>query len=505
MRLSTRLSFLALAGLLVLSGCGDDQAQANNENGQQQTSDSPPLTPIDELFDGERPDNADLPAQGKADAVYPDEFSDLLELQTPVKSQGSRGVCSIFSNVALMEHLYIKEGTLENPDFSEQYLQWSVKNEVGAFRNTAGSSSRNNLQAISQYGIVEESAWRYEPNPWGASDDEDCEGDSMPTKCYTNGEPPEEALDAEKWTLPRGEWVSTRPDDIKAVMHEKGMAVVVGLDFFYQSWNHGASDLPTNSEYSNNGYVLYPNDTDKQKSRENRAGHSILLVGWDDDLEVPRMDAEGNEMVDENGETITEKGFFIFKNSWGTGFGADNPHGAGYGFISMDYVEEYGTAYMSDVPELEVPEEICGDGEDNDGNGDVDCEDAACADHAFCNEESDTAEYSSDETVDIPDNDDEGASTTIEVDREGAIASLAATVDITHTYRGDLTVWLESPTGDFAALVEEDGSSEDDIQETFVVTDFDGEEASGTWTLYVWDGAELDTGTLNGWSLEIGY
>ena len=94
----------------------------------------------------------------------------------------------------LMEHLYISEGTIASPDFSEQFLQWSAKSELGSFPNTGGSSARSNIQALNQYGTVLESDWAYESSPWGTSDDAACTGDSQPTHCYTNGEPPAEAL-----------------------------------------------------------------------------------------------------------------------------------------------------------------------------------------------------------------------------------------------------------------------------------------------------------------------
>ena len=57
---------------------------------------------------------------GKFDVTLPKEF-DLLDTMGPVRNQRSRGVCSIFSTIGLMEHLYIKEGTITNPDFSEQW------------------------------------------------------------------------------------------------------------------------------------------------------------------------------------------------------------------------------------------------------------------------------------------------------------------------------------------------------------------------------------------------
>ncbi len=162
-----RLSLFALGSLLVLAGCGDDQTPANNDTNTGAQSDEyvPPLTSVETLHEGSKP-NSELPTEGKADAVYPPKFTELLETQSSVKSQGRRGVCSIFSTVALMEHLYIKEGTYQNPDFSEQYLQWSAKFEVGSFPNTSGSNAASNLDAIVRYGIVEEDVWPYEPSGW---------------------------------------------------------------------------------------------------------------------------------------------------------------------------------------------------------------------------------------------------------------------------------------------------------------------------------------------------
>ena len=49
-----------------------------------------------------------------------------------------------------------------------------------------------------------------------------------------------------------------------------------------------------------------------------------------------------------------QKGFYIFKNSWGTSrFGVNNPNGAGYGYIQYKYVEQYGSAYTTTVPALD--------------------------------------------------------------------------------------------------------------------------------------------------------
>src|SRR6185436_11768485 len=121
------------------------------------------------------PANATLPDDNKADAVYPARVA--LQFQSPVKSQGSRGVCSIFASTALVENLYLKAGMPPaEADFSEQYLQWATKSLQGAYRSTEGSSADANLQTIVRYGTVREGAWRYEPLPWTTANDPACTG-----------------------------------------------------------------------------------------------------------------------------------------------------------------------------------------------------------------------------------------------------------------------------------------------------------------------------------------
>ncbi len=482
--------FLAVLGLAAF-GCGDTADEAEEAT----------LSDLDILMDG-APDKADM-IDEKTDQIVPKRFVELTELQSSVKSQGRRGVCSIFSTAALMEHLYIKEGTFTDMDFSEQYLQWSVKFEVGSFPRSGGSNASSNLQAISRYGIVAEADWPYEASGWNSNNDPECTGDDdQPTKCYTNGAPPDSAMSAQKWKLPRSRWVSSRPDSIKAFMINKRQGVIVGGTFFYQSWNHGSSSLPTSSEYKRKGYVLSPNATDRTKSLEKRAGHSFLLVGWDDDLEVQKRDAEGEKIVDADGNAVMEKGFFLFKNSWGTGsFGVENPEGDGYGWISYDYVDGDLSANASDVPEVEVPDEICGDELDNDRDGDVDCDDSDCVEAPQCQSGpqvfvNDTSEY-------IPDNDPEGATSTIEVPVDAEISALSISVDITHDYTGDLEIRLQGPDGTEVQVVEPWVEAFVNLQRTYVVNGFSGKRSVGTWTLKVIDHGAPDVGTLNTWSLQI--
>ena len=97
------------------------------------------------------------------------------------------------------------------PNFSEQYLQWSAKNLQGAFPHTEGSSSEANIQAVVRFGTIKEAEWPYESQPWTAENDPDCDGeDGMPTKCYTNGEPPASVEDALKFKLPARRFIKSR-------------------------------------------------------------------------------------------------------------------------------------------------------------------------------------------------------------------------------------------------------------------------------------------------------
>ncbi len=492
----TRLLALALAAFPLVSCAGDSQ-------GDGPTPFDDDSEPSGDIVNDGAPANDSLPDDNKADAVYPAQFE--LGDQSPVRSQGSRGVCSIFASTAMIENLYIKAGMpADEADFSEQYLQWAAKNLSHSFPHTEGSSSDANLRTVVNFGTIKEEDWPYESFPWSASNDPECDGgENLPTKCYTNGEPPPSVETARKYTLPSTRWINT--NSIKAHLTTKRVGVNVGLTFFYQAWNHRRSTLPVNAEYWRQGYVTYPNAEDKTESMKHRAGHAIHIVGWDDDLEVCMRDAQGNDIPGDNGECKKERGFWIFKNSWGTaGFGIDHPTGPGYGYLSYRYVEEYGSAVVAEIPTLDTPREVCDDPGmvDEDGDGQANCADADCSMAPEC-----TGGGGTDHTYDatpgsaIPDNDPVGVSSAIDVADTGTVAAAKVTVDISHTYRGDLKILLVKGMHS-VVLFDRTGGLADDVKDTFDVTGIAGEPLDGTWTLQVVDNASLDTGTLNSWSLE---
>lgn len=83
-----------------------------------------------------------------------------------------------------------------------------------------------------------------------------------------------------------------------------------------------------------------------------------------------------------------------------------------------------------------------------------------------------------------------------------APATLSVTVDIRHTFRGDVRVDLVAPDGGVFRLKDynaNDGA--DDVRGTFTVNAA-SKPANGSWKLRVSDNWVNDTGTLNSWSLK---
>ena len=115
-------------------------------------------------------------------------------------------------------------------------------------------------------------------------------------------------------------------------MLDQSRPLVLSVEFFYAAWNHrlmteyGLGER--NIEAWEAGIVGSPTDEDIRISREHGAGHSFIIVGYDDRRRV-----------------------YYFKNSWGSSsFGVRSDLTGpgttpGYGSISYDYAHKFGTFY----------------------------------------------------------------------------------------------------------------------------------------------------------------
>ena len=107
----------------------------------------------------------------------------------------------------------------------------------------------------------------------------------------------------------------------------------------------------------------------------------------------------------------------------------------------------------------------------------------------------------------IPDNDPSGITDPLHVAEGGILRSLNVSVDITHTYIGDLRVELFNPAGDRAILHNRSGGDKHNLVKAWSSAE-DGElagfithPARGDWLLRISDHAGRDVGTLNAWRL----
>ena len=107
-----------------------------------------------------------------------------------------------------------------------------------------------------------------------------------------------------------------------------------------------------------------------------------------------------------------------------------------------------------------------------------------------------------DTPVAIPDNDRNGVSSTLQVANAGALTSAKLTVDISHSYRGDLVVTLVKD-GQAIRVHNRAGGSRDDLKTTFDLPQLNGKPGAGEYVLKVTDLARRDTGDINSWKVDL--
>lgn len=109
----------------------------------------------------------------------------------------------------------------------------------------------------------------------------------------------------------------------------------------------------------------------------------------------------------------------------------------------------------------------------------------------------------------IPDNNAAGVRDTINIPTPITISAIRVTVDITHTFIGDLRLTLTAPSGVAIVLHDRNGGNAQNLQRTFDLNStpafgaLRGQSSQGNWSLLVQDLASIDNGVLNRWELEV--
>ncbi len=300
---------------------------------------------------------------------------------TPVRSQGSRGTCSIFSATALLEGMLVINGqTTPQADLSEEWLEYLV---ISTTRSTTdGSYTNRNLDLMRRYGMATEQVLPYQSANWSKSDslleNERCSHliNSERTMCELGHfDPNLIRMNDTQLSAISAPYISTfmQAKDIAARVKsgyirytsnyyvgsstniknllDSGKPVILDQNFYYGAWNHRLADqhgIGRDETNWSKGIVGFPEpgSMDYKKSRENPAGHSVLVVGYDDNKVV----TTNVLMQDGTYKKFSYKGVYYFKNSWGTSsFGTqtniDGSIQPGYGIMTQKYAHQYGSFF----------------------------------------------------------------------------------------------------------------------------------------------------------------
>lgn len=112
----------------------------------------------------------------------------------------------------------------------------------------------------------------------------------------------------------------------------------------------------------------------------------------------------------------------------------------------------------------------------------------------------------------IPDNNPRGITSSLSLTADGVVdpEHFHITLTLTHTYIGDLEIYLDAPTGERVLLHNRTGGGQDDLVGTYPTTlvpadsleKLDSVPLAGEWRLTVKDLAGSDTGELVKWGIE---
>jgi hypothetical protein len=343
-----------------------------------------PGIPTIPLIDDVQPTNPlDFSVQSQEVLPSKTDTITLIRKLTPVKDQGYRGDCSVFSSTALLEAMLVLNHGLDNKtlDLSEEWLEYvDMRSDKGE-----GSESYLNFEMFRSYGSSTEKLLPYNENNWtnastglGAQYCGDLHGDDRKS-CLLGQRNPnllaatdaelqdssnalydpvflkarEAAFDLRDQYLTKisGPYRMTSLTAVKTLLAH-GIPVTLDMSFFDGAWNHEAMvawGLTRSMTHWHEGLVGYPEvgSIDRKKSLEAPDGHSVLVVGYDDNYQM----TTSQEMTDGTTHEFTYTGAFYFKNSWGTDtFGIDTTidgeSAPGYGIITQKYALEFGQFYQ---------------------------------------------------------------------------------------------------------------------------------------------------------------
>jgi hypothetical protein len=227
------------------------------------------------------------------------------KLGLAVRDQGNRATCSVFATTFLIEYSVARAQGVKDLAFSEEYLNWA-KNRANK-TDFDGGKFPDIIRGYQEFGMVPMS--------------------DMPNQATFHPKHPDRPT---KSVIASGKKVERYPFTvIKDWDNQKGMSkkeleatkaalkaghpVATGIWWLEKFQTVIVDHVPLLKEYPRTDN----NNSDASKNPM-FDGHSIDLVGFHEGKEFPGG------------------GYFVFRNSFGPGFGH-----RGYGFVSFNYIRDY--------------------------------------------------------------------------------------------------------------------------------------------------------------------
>lgn len=302
-----------------------------------------------------------------------------LGFQTAVKFQGQRNTCTVFAIVGAIEaNLRRAKPEIRQIDLSEQWVQYlaALGNASGGAK---GSTVATNYAQLKKFGLPNEKTLPYQIDNWTASSPSAqrvCDGHANLelAQCLSSQLSPrllrlsdgelenrahplynprfaaarrEAKLSLATLTPLLSRSIVSRTSEIKQRLL-RGESLALEANIFFGAWNHsGGKDLGIESDADlfARGIVTYPEkgSVDRARSPEKGARHAVVIVGYDDSIELTYT----KKMSNGETKTFTRRGVYYFKNSWNKAkFGSKlqiaGKRVPGFGMMAQDYAHEFG-------------------------------------------------------------------------------------------------------------------------------------------------------------------
>lgn len=227
------------------------------------------------------PDKRDLVIHPQRRGSLP-AVVDLRPLFFKVWNQGSLGACTGHAVGAALLFNDVFDNDMDIVIPSRRFLYYNGRLLEKNTANDDGACIRNVIKGAAKWGYPDEAEWKYSIKGFAEKPRE---------KIYRH---------AKRQSIKRYERVRRRISDFKKIL-AGGLPIVIGVSV-YESFE--------SEKVTRTGQVPMP----KYKREKLVGGHAILIVGYDETKKV-----------------------FIFRNSWGKGWG-DN----GHGYLPYEFITDEG-------------------------------------------------------------------------------------------------------------------------------------------------------------------